>query len=93
VVGLPHTFTAWAKPPTATLTITYTWKADEQTPILQTGGHVNLVDWTWETTGTKAITVTAENCDGTVTSTHAISIEAQRYRYAYLPLIIKGDTQ
>ncbi len=91
-VGVPYTFAAWASPPTATLTITYTWRASEQPPVVRTGGHVNLLDMTWHVTGTKAITVTAENCGGMATGTHTITIKTQEYSYSYLPLIIKGNT-
>lgn len=91
VTGMPYTFAAMASPPTATLAISYTWQASEQSPVVDTGGLVNLVDFTWDMTGTKAITVTVQNCGGaTVTATHAITITALEHtHHIYLPFIWK----
>jgi hypothetical protein len=87
--GTPYTFAAMASPPTATLTITYTWQASEQPPVVSSGGLVNLVNLAWDITGTKSITVTAQNCSATVSATHAITITIPEHTHVYLPFIWK----
>ena len=76
IVGTAVTFTAEVEPPTTTLPITYTWEATEQADVVHTGGLSDTVDFTWAVTGTKTVTVTAENCGGVVSATHAITVEA-----------------
>ncbi len=71
--GTAYTFTATIAPPTATLPVTYTW-----TPEPQSGQRTGEAVYTWATTGTKTITVTAENCGGPVSNTHVITIIANR---------------
>jgi hypothetical protein len=78
-------FTATVAPPTANLPITYTWS-----PQPAAGQSSATVTHTWMTTGTKAITVTAENCGGAVSSDpYTITIAAPPWRYVYLPLVVK----
>ncbi len=86
-VDTTYTFTATVAPPTATLPITYTWL-----PQPDAGQGNATVTYTWATTGTKAITVAAENCGGVVSNTHTIAIVAPPppWRYVYLPLVMKG---
>ena len=78
--GTAYVFTATVAPPTATLPITYTWS-----PQPDAGQSGPVVTYTWATAGTKAITVTAENCGGVVSDTHAITI----WGYVYLPLVVR----
>ncbi|MBL7064616.1 MAG: PKD domain-containing protein [Anaerolineae bacterium] len=74
VVQAGYAFIATASPITATAPITYVWQATGQLPVTNTGGLSDTVAFTWNTTGTQAITVTAANAGGTVTGTHVISI-------------------
>jgi hypothetical protein len=91
-IGVPSSIVAWASPPTATLPITYTWQASEQPPVVHTDrGSVDGLDLTWNVSGTKTITVTAENCGATVSDTHSITVEEPKHRYTYLPLVRKGN--
>ncbi len=75
MVNTTYTFTATVSPVTATLPITYVWQAIEQPPITSTSGLSHTIPFTWNTTGTKAITVTAMNTQGTATGTHVITID------------------
>ncbi len=70
-----HQFTASALPMTATLPISYTWQASEQTPVAGTGGLSNTVGFVWNTPGTKTITVTAQNATGTSSAVHQIAVQ------------------
>jgi hypothetical protein len=90
-IDTPTSFVAWASLPTATLPITYTWEASEQPPVVHADrGLVDGLDLTWNVTGTKVITVTAENCGATVSDTHSITVEVPRHTYTYLPLVRRG---
>jgi len=81
-IGVPdaaYGFTAIVSPVTATYPITYAWQATGQPPVTHTGGLSDSVTFTWSTTGTQAITVTATNVGGTVTGTHAMTVTDQAY--------------
>jgi hypothetical protein len=62
--------TAQVTPDLTTLPIDYTWYADEQEPVEQTGIETltNTVAFGWDTPGTRAVTVTADNGTSIVTS-------------------------
>ncbi len=81
-----YAFTATIQPSGATTPITYTWLP---TPDV---GADDVVSYTWATTGTKAITVTAENCDGVIVGSvpHTITINAIKY-HIYLPLVLRNS--
>ena len=66
-----YTFAALISPANATTPITYTWS-----PSPQSGQGTAAVTYTWPTPGTHTITATVENCGGTVTATHTITIAA-----------------
>jgi hypothetical protein len=87
LVNTAHTFTATVSPITTTLPITYAWEATGQFPVTHTGGPSDLVAFTWNTTGTQTITVTATNISGTVSSTYVVTT-ARPYQ-VYLPIVIK----
>ncbi|MGD2205983.1 MAG: hypothetical protein PVH17_04310, partial [Anaerolineae bacterium] len=76
LAGSAYAFTATVGPPTTTLPITYTWQANGQAPVVHSGGLADVVTFTWAVSGTQAITVTAANAVGSVTSTHRITVEA-----------------
>jgi uncharacterized repeat protein (TIGR01451 family) len=77
----PYTFTATVTPATATLPIICAWSP---TPAL--GQGCALVTYTWSTTGTKTISVTATNAGGTASDTHSFLVE---WRQVYLPLVLR----
>ncbi|HQI87566.1 MAG TPA: DNRLRE domain-containing protein [Anaerolineae bacterium] len=68
-----YSFNASILPTTATPPILYTWRADEQSTF---EGYVGVITYTWATTGTKTITVTASNCESSVVDTHQVVINA-----------------
>jgi hypothetical protein len=73
--------------------ITYTWQAVDQSPVSHSGNWSDIVSFTWTVSGTKVITVTATNAEGTVTNTYTVTVQASLpttpERQIYLPLIIK----
>ncbi len=85
--GAAITFTANISPSQATPPITYTWQPQPEGSVLLPGQ--SLVTYTWRTTGTKIITVTADNCGGSDVATHTISITAQEWNI-YLPLTLRN---
>ncbi len=89
-VNTPSTFVATSSPLTGTWPLTYTWQASGQPTLVHSGGFVDMVDFTWSVSGTKAVTVTVENCGGTVSDTHTITIQEQVFASTYLPIIIRN---
>ena len=69
-----YTFTATVSPLTTTQPITFMWQATGQSPITHTSGLSDSMAFTWPTTGTQLITVTAMNISGTVASSQLITI-------------------
>ncbi len=88
-MGIEYPFVATVAPLSATTPITYTWQASEQLPFTITGALSNTVTFSWATTGTKTLTVTATNLVGSVTGTHTITIEP--LKLFYLPMIFKNQ--
>ncbi|NJN68522.1 MAG: hypothetical protein HC884_18330 [Chloroflexaceae bacterium] len=90
-VGEPVPIIADFNLTTETTPITYTWQATDQATVTQTGTLSSTVDFTWDASGTKAMTVTANNGYGEpVTTTHSISIqEDPDGRRVYLPLVTR----
>ena len=86
-VDEPKVFTASSLPLTDSWPVTYTWQATQQPAMLHSGGFIAMVDFSWNLTGTKTITVTAENCGGTASATHTIEVKA--LERVFLPLITK----
>jgi hypothetical protein len=78
-----YSFTAQVTPVAASTPITYTWSP---APAAGSGA---LVGFTWATTGTKTITVTAENCGGSAEDSHAITISPAGEHHVYLPLVVR----
>ncbi len=74
-VGISYPFTATVAPITTTLPITYTWQATDQTTVVHTDKPLQDTRlFTWDTPGTKMITVTATNLFGSVSTTHTVTI-------------------
>jgi hypothetical protein len=78
-----YTFSASVQPPDAATPIIYTWSPPPD------AGADEVVGYTWTTTGTKVITVSAENCNGVIvgSDTHTITTEALKI---YLPLVLRN---
>lgn len=87
-----HIFTALAEPLTATTPLTYTWQASDLAAEVHSGGLVDMVAFTWASTGTKGITLTVENCGGVATDTHSIILSPRILSPIYLPLILQSTT-
>ena len=67
--GEPLSFTASPQPGNATEPITYTWS-----PMPNSGQGTDSASYHWATPDTYTITLEAENCGGTVSDTHVITI-------------------
>ncbi|HQE93146.1 MAG TPA: hypothetical protein PLH19_11035 [Anaerolineae bacterium] len=90
-INVAYTFNASVSPVTATLPITYTWQATDQTPVTVMGGPSNDRTFTWTLEGTKYITVTADNGLGSpVTGTYSLSVSAEVNYPIYLPLVLRN---
>ncbi|MBN2394333.1 MAG: DNRLRE domain-containing protein [Anaerolineae bacterium] len=72
ITDTAYTFNVQASPTGATKPVTYTWLADEQAPSI--GGGQVIKSYTWDTPGTKHITVTVWNCGGSFTQYHSIDV-------------------
>ncbi len=75
-VGESLPFEAAVSPPDASTPITYTWEASGLPPVVHVGGTLDQVDFTWDSVGTKLITVTAENNGSSVVDTHSVLIDS-----------------
>jgi len=69
VINTAYSFDASITPSNATPPITYTWQATGQAPV-----NGVTANFTWSTPGVKTITVTVQNCGGTVVDTHTVNI-------------------
>jgi hypothetical protein len=76
ITGTPYGYSATVTPTNTTLPITYTWQATDQSTLMRTGGMTDGVSYTWTTTGTKQITVTALNVGQPVTATLTVNVSA-----------------
>jgi murein DD-endopeptidase MepM/ murein hydrolase activator NlpD len=72
-----YAFTATVAPDTATLPVTYTWQAEDTPSTSSSGDTAGTFTFTWSTTGTHRVVVTATNEAGSVTGTHSIVIHGQ----------------
>jgi uncharacterized repeat protein (TIGR01451 family) len=75
-VNVSLRITTTVTPISATLPITFNWRAVGQTPLTTTGGLSSSIVFTWTTPGTKVITVTASNITSTKQVTGSILITA-----------------
>jgi hypothetical protein len=87
--GVPYTFTASVTPTTATLPLTYTWRATGHPPITHTlATYTDAVAFSWGITGTYTVSVTAANGGGSAAASRRIAINPE-FR-AYLPLVLRA---
>jgi len=69
--------------------ITYTWQATGQSLVTHTGGGTSdTINFTWITTGTRAITVTVTNALGSATDSRTINIIVFDH-WIYLPAVMR----
>ncbi len=87
-IDTPHVFTATVSPITATLPITYLWKATGQSNVTHVGGLSDTIVFTWPagTSVTQLITATAVNDGGAAAGTHFIFFTPPHK--VYLPLVM-----
>jgi uncharacterized repeat protein (TIGR01451 family) len=76
LVNVPYAFTASVSPFTAEQPVTYVWQVAGQAPLTQTGGLSTTAVLSWDTVGSKGITVTATNTRNRAVATHAVTIGA-----------------
>ncbi len=75
--SIPAAFVATVSPPDATLPVTYTWEATEQTAQVHIGDAISdTATFTWAATGSQVVTITAENCGVSDVATRTIIIQA-----------------
>lgn len=75
-VNVSYVFTATVSPAQATTPVTYTWQTTdpEQTIVHTDKGLNDSVTVTWNTPGTKGITVTATNISGTIVAQRTVPV-------------------
>ena len=78
-----YTFNAVITPPAATTPITYTWS-----PPPDAGQGTASAQYQWSMPDVYTITLAAENCGGSDTAPHAVTIADEGW-IIYLPLILK----
>lgn len=85
-IGIPYPFAAATSPITATLPITYTWQATNQTSATLVQGLASNLSYTWTTPGNKVITVNASNFSGSSTVARTITIKIPK---TFIPIVSK----
>ncbi|HBY94150.1 MAG TPA: hypothetical protein DEP84_09345 [Chloroflexi bacterium] len=78
IVDTTYAFTTTVSPIAATLPMTYVWEATGQSPVTHAARSslADAIAFTWSVSATQAITVTAANSQGTVTTTHTITVSS-----------------
>jgi hypothetical protein len=84
ISGVGYEFTAAVAPPTTTLPLTYTWQVDDQPTTVITGGLSVTQTYTWTSSGSKQLVVTAENTAGSATITRTFDLPQ-----IFLPFVIR----
>ncbi len=81
-----YTFTGIVTPSDASPPITYTW-----TPSPTVSGQgTGAATYRWDIPGVYALILRAENCGGTLTATHTITIVPRQPSFVYLPLVLRN---
>jgi len=91
-----YAFDATVSPITATLPITYTWQATNQSSVTHTGSDLDdTISFIWNVTGTQTITVTAANAGGAAANIRSITINEPSQGPdnfpVFLPLVIRNN--
>ncbi len=75
-VNAATNFTADVSPLNTTQPLTYTWQADGLSPIVHPSVTLlsDNADFTWTTLGSKVVTVTVSNAEGSVSDTHNVVV-------------------
>ena len=92
MANVSYQFVASVSPISATTPVTYTWQASEQGTVIQTNNLSDTVPFTWATTGTKTITVSANNALAEVIDTHTINIDQAQGTVAPESVVISGPS-
>ncbi|WP_420627416.1 PKD domain-containing protein [Candidatus Leptofilum sp.] len=88
--NISYNFTADISPSFTSTPITYTWEISGQNTITNTDGISNTVSLSWDSVGSKDVTVTAVNETGfSVIQSHTIDIALPEQKI-YLPIINKN---
>jgi hypothetical protein len=89
-VDTAYAFVGAVSPVTATSPITYSWKAVGQDPVVRPGGSAtDTIEFTWEVTGVKLVTVTVANdCEGAQTGSHSITLGPRKP--LYVPFVARS---
>jgi hypothetical protein len=82
--NVTYSFTAAVSPESPTTPITYTWA-----PAPDAGQGTATASYSWPTEGGQAIAVTAQNCGGSTSDSHNISITLGGFRL-YLPTVLNN---
>lgn len=75
-LGVTQTFLATTQPFSVTRPITYLWTINDQAPITHTNGITDRLALAWATPGNHAVTVTAINVMGIVSTTHRVTVQS-----------------
>lgn len=78
---IKYTFTASVSPATASQPITYIWEVTGKPTKSHTGGLSDTATFTWESTGTSNVKVTARNTAGETLDSHAVSVEVSEKNF------------
>lgn len=89
-VNVPYTLTASTIPVTAALPITYVWEATDHASRVQSGGITDAAVYSWAITGTKRITVTAENLAGMIAGSRVLTVVMPPEYKVYLPVVLRN---
>ncbi|MDM8527445.1 right-handed parallel beta-helix repeat-containing protein [Anaerolineales bacterium HSG24] len=86
-INTGYTFTTTIMPISPTMPITYVWSPEPM------GGEGAVISYTWDTTGTRTIILTATNVGGWITTSHTIDISINdindKLPAIYLPIVVK----
>lgn len=91
-VGLDYRFTATA-PISLTEPITYAWQATDSAPQVHVSHVGDSAIFTWASTGTKQILLSATNVSQTITTTHFLDLEEPTNLTAPTGLQIQGPVR
>ncbi|MCP4540806.1 MAG: PKD domain-containing protein [Chloroflexi bacterium] len=80
-----YSLTAALNPANATTPVTYTWS-----PAPLSGQGTPSAVYQWAITGTRTISLTAENCGGIFNDAHTITIGVRRPSFVYLPVLVRN---